>query len=103
MESHYRLRGTIRGRKGSFQCVGGPSLFYGGTALRLRSTDFDSRTEIVGATGAAWPISYEDLEPYYRMASGSSELAGVRRATRPIPPRPPYTRTRLCHCKARRG
>ena len=85
MESHYRLRGTSRGRKGSYQCVGGPSLFYGGIALRLRSTDFDRRPEIVGATGAAWPISYEDLAPYYRVAEGILGVAG-RNAHNPADP-----------------
>lgn len=85
MESHYRLRGTSRGRKGSYQCVGGPSLFYGGIALRLRSTDFDGRAEIVGATGAAWPISYDHLAPHYRVAEGILGVAG-RTATNPADP-----------------
>ena len=76
MESHYRVRGASRGRKGSFQCVGGPSLFYGGIALRLRTTDFGRRAEIVGATGAAWPISYGDLAPYYRVAERILGVAG---------------------------
>lgn len=76
MESHYRVRGTSRGRKGTFQCVGGPSVFYGGVALRLRARDFDRRTEIVGATDAAWPVSYEELEPYYRAAERILGVAG---------------------------
>ena len=76
MESHYRVRGTSRGRKGTFQCVGGPSVFYGGIALRLRARDFDRRAEIVGATGAAWPISYEELDPYYRAVEGILGVAG---------------------------
>lgn len=85
MESYYRLQGTSRGRKGSYQCVGGPSLFYGGIALRLRSTDFDRRPEIVEATGAAWPVSYEDLAPYYRVAEGLLGVAG-RTARNPADP-----------------
>lgn len=76
MESHYRVRGTSRGRKGTFQCVGGPSVFYGGIALRLRARDFDRRTEITGATGAAWPISYEELDPYYGAVEGILGVAG---------------------------
>ena len=85
MESHYRHRGASSGRKGTYQCVGGPSLFYGGIALRLRSTDFNPRPEIVEATGAAWPISYEDLAPYYRVAEGILGVAG-RIATNPTDP-----------------
>ena len=76
MESHYRFRGTSRGRKGTFQCVGGPSVFYGGIALRLRAADFGHRPDIVGATGAAWPISYEDMAPFYRAAEGILGVAG---------------------------
>jgi choline dehydrogenase-like flavoprotein len=39
-ESHYQVRGDDRGRSGTFQCVGGPAVFYGGVALRLREADF---------------------------------------------------------------
>jgi len=85
MESHYRVRGDSRGRKGTFQCVGGPSLFYGGVALRLRSSDFEPHDEIAGASGARWPISYVDLAPHYQSAE---ELLGVagRPAANPFDP-----------------
>ena len=85
MESHYRLRGETRGRKGTFQCVGGPSVFYGGVALRLRAADFDQRAEIVRDTGAAWPVSYDDLAPYYRRAEEILGVAG-RPARHPVDP-----------------
>ena len=85
MESHYRLRGESRGRKGTFQCVGGPSVFYGGVALRLRAVDFDQRAEIVRDTGAAWPVSYDDLAPYYRAAEEILGVAG-RPARHPVDP-----------------
>ncbi|NKB66180.1 MAG: hypothetical protein GKR89_03890 [Candidatus Latescibacteria bacterium] len=39
------------------ETVGGQSVFYGGASLRLRETDF-----------AAWPLNYEDLEPFYAQA-----------------------------------
>ena len=76
MESHYRLRGAEHGRKGTFQCVGGPSVFYGGVTLRLRETDFGSRSEIVASTGAAWPFSYHDLAPFYDAAERLLGVAG---------------------------
>lgn len=76
MESHYRLRGGDHGRKGTFQCVGGPSVFYGGVALRLREADFGRSREIVAGTGAAWPFSYQDLAPYYQLAEGLLSVAG---------------------------
>ena len=80
MESHYRVRGDGRGRKGTFQCVGGPALFYGGVALRLRSSDFGTRAEITGPSGASWPISYDDLAPHYKSAEGLLGVAGRTQA-----------------------
>ena len=55
--------------------LGGNSVFYGGASLRLREADF-----------AAWPISYEELEPYYCTAE---EQLGVHGAEggRSEPPR----------------
>ncbi len=43
---------------GAFNCVGGPSVFYGGVSLRFRSDDFAPAPEIVGDSGAAWPFDY---------------------------------------------
>lgn len=76
MESHYRVRGDDRGRKGTFQCVGGASVFFGGVALRLREADFDATPDIVGDSGAEWPMTYEDLAPYYRAAERLLGVAG---------------------------
>ena len=76
MASHYRLRGENRGRIGTFQCVGGPSVFYGGVALRLRSSDFGNRRQIVSGTGADWPLSYPDLAPYYHAVEQILNVAG---------------------------
>ena len=59
---------------GAFHCVGGPSVFYGGVSLRFRAEDFEPHEEITGGSGAEWPISYDDLEPYYARVE---ELIGV--------------------------
>ncbi|HEX2249966.1 MAG TPA: GMC family oxidoreductase [Gemmatimonadales bacterium] len=61
---------------GAFSCVGGPSVFYGGVALRFRSEDFESNPDLDGNSGAAWPYSYEDLEPYYTAAERIIGVAG---------------------------
>jgi choline dehydrogenase-like flavoprotein len=63
-EAPYRqLRG---GRDlGAYYCVGGPSVFYGGVSLRFRERDFEVDRDIVGDSGARWPLGYADLEPYY--------------------------------------
>ncbi|MEE8441219.1 MAG: NAD(P)-binding protein, partial [Spirochaetia bacterium] len=44
--------------------VGGSSKFFGGVALRFRRDDFNARSYPEGDT-VAWPISYEDLAPFY--------------------------------------
>ncbi len=49
-------------------CVGGSSNFMSAYFERLKPTDFkllSTYGEIEGANIADWPISYEDLEPYY--------------------------------------
>jgi choline dehydrogenase-like flavoprotein len=47
--------------------VGGNTKMYGAVLHRLRAEDFDA-IEHEGGTSPAWPISYADLEPYYRVA-----------------------------------
>ncbi len=49
-------------------CVGGSSNFMSGYFQRLKPNDFkllSTYGEIDGANVVDWPISYEDLEPYY--------------------------------------
>ena len=57
-------------------CVGGPSVFYGGVSLRFREADFGPNPEIVGDSGARWPVTYHDLRPYYRQAEQILGVAG---------------------------
>ena len=61
---------------GSFQCVGGQSVFYGGASPRFRAEDFEPPPEIVGDSGARWPFAYEDLEPHYTRAERIIGVAG---------------------------
>jgi choline dehydrogenase-like flavoprotein len=90
---YYSLESPIRVENGgpprtvgTYACVGGPSVFFGGVALRLREADFDPDPEIVGDSGAAWPIRYADLEPYYARAE---RLLGVAGAAGEDPTEPP--------------
>ena len=78
-----------RGRSttGAFFCVGGPSVFYGGVALRFRTEDFESNPDIEAGSGAVWPYSYADLEPYYMEAERIIGVAGVAGADPTEPPR----------------
>ena len=47
--------------------VGGNTKVYGGVLFRLRERDFE-RVEHYGGASPAWPISYNDLEPYFTQA-----------------------------------
>src|SRR5215468_5341759 len=47
--------------------VGGNTKFYGAILFRLRERDF-GEVRHYGGLSPAWPISYEDLEPYYAEA-----------------------------------
>ena len=84
-EAPYRqLRG---GRDlGAYFCVGGPSVFYGGVSLRFREQDFEVDREIVGDSGARWPLGYADLEPWYAAAE---RILGVSGAAGEDPTEPP--------------
>jgi len=57
--------------------VGGNTKFYGAALFRLRREDFgELRHE--GGISPAWPISYDDLEPYYTEAERLYEVHGNR-------------------------
>lgn len=47
--------------------VGGNTKFYGAALFRLRPEDFGELRHHDGIS-PAWPIRYEDLEPYYTQA-----------------------------------
>ena len=76
-ETPYRaLAGGESDVVGSFHCVGGPSVFFGGVTLRFREKDFTAAPEIAGGSGADWPITYTDLEPHYAQAEALLGVAG---------------------------
>jgi choline dehydrogenase-like flavoprotein len=47
--------------------VGGNTKFYGAILFRLRERDFEE-VQHYGGISPAWPLSYQDLEPYYTEA-----------------------------------
>ena len=91
-ESPYEVRaGRKRYVAGAWHCVGGPSIFYGGASYRFRPSDFEPHPELVGDSGAEWPISYDDLEPYYSVAERLLHVAGdARRDPHDAPRSSPY-------------
>jgi choline dehydrogenase-like flavoprotein len=56
--------------------VGGATKLYGAALYRLRERDFDNLEHHDG-TSPAWPISYDELEPYYTMAEHLYEVHGA--------------------------
>ena len=58
-------------------CVGGNTKFYGAALFRLRKEDF-GEVRHHGGVSPAWPISYEDLEPYYMKAENLYHVHGER-------------------------
>lgn len=61
---------------GAYTCVGGGSVFYGAVSMRFRERDFENDPEIVADSGAGWPLTYDDLEPYYTRAEQLLNIAG---------------------------
>src|SRR5439155_8891286 len=57
--------------------VGGNTKFYGAALLRLRRQDFGAIRHH-GGVSPAWPISYDELEPYYTEAESLYQVHGAR-------------------------
>ncbi len=79
-------RGRRPMRVGTYHCVGGPSVFFGGACLRFRERDFEPSPEIVGRSGADWPFAYQELEPYYTQAERLLDVAGMSPSGDPTEP-----------------
>jgi choline dehydrogenase-like flavoprotein len=62
---------------GTHYNVGGNTKFYGAALFRLRAQDF-GEIKHHGGTSPAWPISYDELEPYYAQAERLYEVHGAR-------------------------
>ena len=57
--------------------VGGNTKFYGSALFRLRREDF-GEIRHHGGVSPAWPISYDELEPYYTEAEHLYQVHGER-------------------------
>jgi choline dehydrogenase-like flavoprotein len=85
-------------------CVGGGTLSYGAMAWRFHPDDFRMVSRygnVPGSTLSDWPISYDDLEPYYEKAEweigvsgddSTNPFKGPRKKPLPMPPLGPPTR-----------
>ncbi len=79
-------------------CVGSGTVSYGAMAWRFMPEDFRMRStygQVEGSTLEDWPISYEELEPYYEKAEWEVGVSGddalnpfspPRKRPQPMPP-----------------
>lgn len=72
---------------GNYYYVGGNSKFYGAVLVRYRREDF-APLRHMGGTTLGWPISYDDLEPFYGQAE---KLYKVRGQIGQDPTEPPHS------------
>ena len=91
LEGKYNTRERWRDRDGrelhphTNYFVGGNTKFYGAALFRLRREDF-GEVKHWGGVSPAWPISYEDLEPYYTRAEHLYQVRGERGVDPTDPP-----------------
>ncbi len=70
--------------------VGGSTMHWSGLALRFMPHEFKTLSTygaIPGANVLDWPISYEELAPYYEVAERKMGVAGTKASG--LPPMPP--------------
>jgi choline dehydrogenase-like flavoprotein len=102
------------GYQNNAACVGGGTLSYGAMAWRYLPQDFRMRSTYGAPAGSSledWPISYEDLEPYYEKAEyeigisgddSGTPFHGPRRRPLPMPPLPPNREFQILEPAAKR-
>lgn len=66
--------------------VGGATKMYGAALYRLRKEDFGLLKHYDGGISPEWPISYDEMEPYYTKAEQMYQVHGVRGADHTEPP-----------------
>ena len=95
-------------------CVGGGTLSYGAQAWRYMPQDFRMRSIYGAPQGSSledWPVSYDDLEPFYEKAEyeigisgddSGTPFKGRRKRDLPMPPLPPNREFTILEPAARR-
>jgi len=61
---------------GNYYYAGGNSKFYGAVLARYRAQDF-SPMRHMGGTTPGWPISYDEIEPWYQTAEDFYQVRGA--------------------------
>jgi len=103
LEGRYQTKEIWRDREGkelhphTNYYVGGNTKFYGAALFRLRREDFGELRHH-GGISPAWPISYDELEPYYTKAENMYHVHGERREDPTDPPASgPYPHPPVSH------
>ena len=103
LEGRYQTREIWRDREGqplhphTNYYVGGNTKFYGAALFRLRREDF-GEVKHWGGVSPAWPIGYEDMEPYYTAAERLYHVHGERGEDPTDPPASaPYPHPAVSH------
>jgi len=83
IDRKYRTDEKWRDKKGkefipnTHYWVGGNTSFYGSVLMRFRREDFEARAH-KGGLSPAWPVSYDDMAPYYDRAETLWQVRGLR-------------------------
>ena len=109
---------TVLPSQGGYQnnaaCVGGGTLSYGAMAWRYLPQDFRMRSTYGAPAGSSledWPVSYDDLEPFYEKAEyeigisgddSGTPFKGARKRPLPMPPLAPNREFQILEPAARR-
>lgn len=72
-------------RPKQYYYVGGLTKFFGSTLIRFRKEDFGEVRHVDGIS-PAWPVTYEELEPYYTEAEKLYQAHGLRNEDPSEPP-----------------
>jgi choline dehydrogenase-like flavoprotein len=103
LEGRYQTKEVWRDREGrplhphTNYYVGGNTKFYGAALFRLRREDF-GEVKHWGGVSPAWPIGYEDMEPYYTAAERLYHVHGERGVDPTDPPASaPYPHPAVSH------
>ncbi|HEX6316821.1 MAG TPA: hypothetical protein VFZ73_18245 [Gemmatimonadaceae bacterium] len=65
---------SVEGIQSRSMCVGGLAMHWGGVTPRFSPEDFQLRSAL--GVGDDWPISYDDLDPFYQEAEERMGVAG---------------------------
>jgi choline dehydrogenase-like flavoprotein len=103
LEARYNTKEVWKDRNGNDlhphtnYYVGGNTKFYGAALFRLRKEDF-GEIRHHGGISPAWPISYDEMEPYYARAENQYHVHGERGEDPTEPPaRCPYPHPAISH------